>query len=64
MTKTLNQIFFFLHQNHNIFISNIENLNIFFRKKKHTPPTLEDKMVRPLGEFCNKIISTAGGVAL
>ena len=29
MTKTLNQIFFFLHQNQNIFFSNIENQNIF-----------------------------------
>jgi hypothetical protein len=34
MTKTLNHIiFFFLHQNQNIFFSNIGNLNIFFRKK-------------------------------
>ena len=29
MTKTLNQIFFFLHQNQNIFFSNIGNQNIF-----------------------------------
>jgi hypothetical protein len=37
MTKTLNQIiFFFLHQNPNIFFSNIENQNIFL-EKKHTP---------------------------
>jgi hypothetical protein len=28
MTKTLNQIFFFLHQNQNIFFSNIGNQNI------------------------------------
>jgi hypothetical protein len=34
MTKTLNQIIiFFLHQNQNIFFSNIGNQNIFFRKK-------------------------------
>ena len=37
MTKTLNQIFFFLHQNLNIFFSNIGNQNIFL-EKKHTPP--------------------------
>jgi hypothetical protein len=36
MTKTLNQIFFFLHQNQNIFFSNIGNQNIFL-EKKHTP---------------------------
>jgi hypothetical protein len=30
--------FFFLHQNQNIFFSNIGNQNIFFLKK-HTPPT-------------------------
>jgi hypothetical protein len=34
ITKTLNQIIFFLlHQNQNIFFSNIGNQNIFFRKK-------------------------------
>ena len=33
MTKTLNQIFFFLHQNQNIFFSNIGNQNIFLEKK-------------------------------
>ena len=27
--------FFFLHQNQNIFFSNIGNRNIFFRKKNH-----------------------------
>ena len=37
MTITLNQIFFFLHQNQNIFFSNIGNQNIFFLKKNHTP---------------------------
>ena len=37
MTKTLNQIFFFLHQNQNIFFSNIGNQNIFL-EKNHTPP--------------------------
>ena len=40
MTKTLNQIFFFLHQNQNIFFSNIGNQNIFFRKKPE-PPTFK-----------------------
>ena len=39
MTKTLNQIiFFFLHQNQNIFFSNIGNQNICL-EKKHNPPT-------------------------
>ena len=39
MTKTLNQIFFFfLHQNLNIFFSNIGNQNIFLEKKTHNPP--------------------------
>ena len=38
MTKTLNHIiFFFLHQNQNIFFSNIGNQNIFL-EKKHNPP--------------------------
>jgi hypothetical protein len=38
MTKTLNQIIlFFLHQNQNIFFSNIGIQNIFL-EKKHTPP--------------------------
>ena len=34
MTKTLNQIFFFLHQNQNIFFSNIGNQNIFLEKNQ------------------------------
>jgi uncharacterized Rmd1/YagE family protein len=38
MTKTLIQIFFFLHQNQNIFFSDIGNQNIFL-EKNHTPPT-------------------------
>jgi hypothetical protein len=39
MTKTLNQIIiFFLHQNQNIFFSNIGNQNIFLEKKPITPP--------------------------
>ena len=37
MTITLNQIFFFLHQNQNIFFSNIGNQNIFL-EKNHKPP--------------------------
>ena len=38
MIKTLNQIiFFFLHQNQNIFFSNIGNQNNFI-EKNHTPP--------------------------
>ena len=39
MTKTLNQIIFFLQQNQNIIFGNIENHNIFLEKKKnHNPP--------------------------
>ena len=35
MTKTLNQVIFcFLHQNQNIFFSNIGNQNIFLEKKQ------------------------------
>ena len=38
MTKTLNQsIFFFLHQNQNIF-SAILRIRIFFLEKNHSPP--------------------------
>ena len=38
MTKNLNQIIFlFLHQNQNIFFSNIGNQNIFL-EKNHNPP--------------------------
>ena len=38
MTKTLNHIiYFFLHQNKNIFFSNIGNQNIFL-EKNHNPP--------------------------
>ena len=37
MTKTLNQIIFFLHHNQNIFFSNIGNQNIFL-EKNHNPP--------------------------
>ena len=36
MTKTLNQIFFSLHSNQNIFFINIGNQNIFL-EKNHTP---------------------------
>jgi hypothetical protein len=39
MTKTLYQIiFFFLHQNQNIFFSNIGNQNIFLEKNHNPPP--------------------------
>ena len=39
MTKTLNQIiYFFLHQNQNIFFNNIGNQNIFLEKKHTSPP--------------------------
>ena len=40
MTKTLNQIIiFFLHQNQNIFFSNVGNQNIFLEKKHNPPPS-------------------------
>ena len=46
MTKTLNHIiFFFLHQNQNIFFSNIGNQNIFLEKKHN--PTLQVKWSFP-----------------
>ena len=35
--KSESDYFFFLHQNQNIFFSNIGNQNIFFRKKNITP---------------------------
>ena len=39
MTKTLNHIiFFFLHQNQNIFFSNFGNQNIFLEKNHNPPP--------------------------
>ena len=39
MTKALNHvIFFFLHQNQNIFFSNIGNQNIFLEKNHNPPP--------------------------
>jgi len=46
MTKTLNQIIlFFLHQNQNIFFSNIGNQNIFLGKNHN--PTLQVKWLFP-----------------
>ena len=39
MTKTESYIFFFIHQNQNIFFSNIGNKNIFLEKKHNPPPT-------------------------
>jgi hypothetical protein len=39
LLKTLNQIIlFFLHQNQNIFFSNIGNQNIFLEKNHNPPP--------------------------
>jgi len=38
---------FFLHQNQNIFFSNIGNQNIFL-EKNHPPSPLQVKMVVPL----------------
>ena len=40
MTKILNHIYFlFLHQNQNIFFSNIRNKNIFLEKNHNPPPS-------------------------
>jgi hypothetical protein len=57
MTKTLNEIFFFLHQNQNIFFSNIGNQNFFLQ------PPLEVKWSVPmivdlLGHIQQLIISS------
>ena len=48
MTKTLNHIiFFFLHQNQNIFFSNIGNQNICLEKTHTPPPPLQVKWSFP-----------------
>ena len=48
MTKTLNQIIiFFLHQNQNIFFSNIGNQNIFLEKNHNPPPPFQVKWTFP-----------------
>jgi hypothetical protein len=39
--------FFFLHQNHNIFFSNIGNQNIFLEKNITSPPPLQVKWSLP-----------------
>ena len=45
MTKTLNHIiFFFLHQNQNIFFSNIGNQNIFLEKNHKSHAKLQTKI--------------------
>jgi hypothetical protein len=46
MTKTLNHIFFFLHQHQNIFFNNIGYQNIIL-EKKHNPPPLQVKWPFP-----------------
>ena len=45
--------FFFLHQNQNIFFSNIGNQNIFL-EKNHTPPFMLNGRSRRLSEFINR----------
>ena len=47
--------FFFLHQNQNIFFSNIGNQNIFLEKKNITPTPLEVKWSVP-NQFCSSIL--------
>jgi hypothetical protein len=61
MTKTLNQIIsFFLHQNQNIFFSNIGNQNIFLKKKHNPPPPPPGSyMIRPLSQgLCDILMET------
>ena len=41
MSKTVNLIFFFLHQNQNIFFSNIGNQNIFLDNKQTPHPSFK-----------------------
>ena len=65
MTKTLNQIFFFyLHQNQNIFFSNIGNQNIFLEKKPYPPPPLQVKWSFPndIKKFWISHVSRRSGV--
>jgi hypothetical protein len=45
MTKTLSDYFFLLHQNQNIFFSNIGNQNIFL---ENTPPSYCTLMILPM----------------
>ena len=55
MTKTLNQIIlFFLHQNQNIFFSNIGNQDIFLEKKRINP-LLQVKWFVPNKSFKAKV---------
>jgi hypothetical protein len=51
MTKTLNQIFFFLHQNQNIFSSNIGNQNIFFMIFIFKYNKMKNKKYHTVGTF-------------
>ena len=47
MTKTLNHIIlFFLHQNQNIFFSNIGNQNIFLEKNQNPPFKLNGRSLK------------------
>jgi hypothetical protein len=47
MTKTLNPIFFFLHQNQNIFFSNIGNQNIFLESFYQSDFKLSNRFPTP-----------------
>ena len=54
MTKTLNQfIFCFLHQNRNIFFSNMGNQNIFLENNHPPPFKLNDRSLRPFTVWKN-----------
>jgi hypothetical protein len=54
MTKTLNHIFFFLHQNQNIFSATL-GIRIFFLEKKHSPPSFPSAKALKLSRRKKKI---------
>jgi hypothetical protein len=57
MTKTLNQIIFFLHHNQNIFFSNNGNQNIFLEKNHNPPFKLNGRSLR-IGNLKKIILSS------
>ena len=57
MTKTLNQILvFFIHQNQNIFFSNIGNQNIFLEKNHNPPSSLNGRSLKKGRELVHIIL--------
>ena len=58
MTKTLNQIIFFiLHQNQNVFFSKNGNQSIFL-EKNHNPPPLQVKWSFPNQNRSHKLLNS------